>query len=94
MMMNTTRENIMDRKSPFVMPQATRVMPQLWCRACARLSWMVTLEEANQLLTKHSCHSHRSDEQEDVQILPQRHQMKLSSGTLMICLHSLFPKAF
>lgn len=94
MMTNATRKTVMDGKSPFVTPQATRVMPQLWCTACAKLTWMVTLEEANQLISGQPCHSHKTDEEQYVQAVTKGHQMKLSSGTLVVCLHALFPKAF
>jgi hypothetical protein len=94
MIIQATKKAVMDKPIPFVTPQATRVMPQLWCTACAKLSWMVTLEEANQLISGQSCQSHKTEKEHDIQAVTQGHQMKLSSGVLVVCLHALFPNAF
>jgi hypothetical protein len=94
MMMKATGNNLMSRQSPPAMPKATRVTPKLWCKACARLRWMVTLEEANQLVYGHPCRSHKTDAESDKQMVTEGHQLELACGAQLVCLHALFPKAF
>jgi hypothetical protein len=94
MMMNSTAKITLKMESPFVASQATRVMPQLWCTACAELRWMLTLEEAKRLVSTPSRQSRRTDDEKYVQTIAEGHVLKMSSGTVLVCLHALFPKAF
>jgi hypothetical protein len=93
-MMNSATKITVKMEAPFPRPQATRVMPQFWCTACAKLRWMVSLEEAKHLLSTPNYHSQKTNDEHYVQTITRGHQMETSSGAILVCLHALLPQAF
>jgi hypothetical protein len=68
-------------------------LPQYWCTACAKLSWMVTLKEADDILRLNSRSNYRMN-QSQVRALSQGHKMKTSTGETLLCIKALSAKAF
>jgi hypothetical protein len=94
MMMSSTTKTTMRLGPPLVAPQTTRVMPQLWCTGCAKLRWMLTLEEARHLVSAPARQSYTTDDDIYIRRIAEGHVTKMSSGRMLVCLHALFPKAF
>jgi hypothetical protein len=74
-------------------PAPRRLLPQYWCTACAKLSWMVTLEEATRILALPSP-TKAPSKQSLIQTIPKGHELKTSTGERLLCINSLFIGAF
>jgi hypothetical protein len=78
---------------PEAAKQSPRRVARLWCAACAQLAWMVTPEEAAEIVDKHSFANCRSVESRS-EALGNAHRLKTSEGATLICYDSLFPAIF
>ena len=68
------------------------LIPQLWCDACAKQTWVVTLEEAVEIagISPDCCYS---NVRKPV-MMRNIHTVTTSKGTALICLKSLFLSIF
>jgi hypothetical protein len=71
--------------------QHRRLLPLFWCTACAKLSSMLTLEEALKILALTPCSTDPAG-QSLVRALSKGHEMKISTGETLFCIHPLSRK--
>jgi hypothetical protein len=70
-----------------------RSLPQYWCTACAKLSSMVTLDKAREILVLQSPSNDRMN-RSMIRALSKGHEMKISTGETLYCVNSLSTKTF
>src|SRR5689334_11960427 len=66
-----------------------RILPQYWCTACAKLSSMLTLEQATKILAPTSL-TNAQMKQTVIQTIPKGHELSTSTGERLLCINSLF----
>ena len=68
--------------------QPRALIPQHWCDACAKQTWVVTLEEAVEIAgISPSCYSAKAGK---TVMTRNIHAVTTSTGAALICLRSLF----
>jgi hypothetical protein len=71
--------------------QHRRLLPLFWCTACAKLSSMLTLEEASKILALTSRSTDPAG-QSLIRVLSKGHETKISTGETLFCIHPLSRK--
>ena len=68
--------------------QTAGLIPQHWCNACAKHTWMVTPEEAAEIACiSPSCYSAKAGK---AVVIRNIHMVTTSTGAALVCLKSLF----
>jgi hypothetical protein len=91
MMYKATAKATTETSKVMATTATTRVIPQHWCAQCGKQTWVVSVEEAIEIWAGGSQALGQTSDEFQVTEL---HRVKTESGTKLICLHSLFPKAF